>query len=219
MELKGLTVNFLGDSITEGAGVKDIENRFDQVLLHVCELKAVHNYGIGGTRIAHQTHVSENPRWDLSFCARALEMNREADLVVVLGGTNDYGHGDAPFGTPEDRIPSTYTGGVHFLMKRLTETYTKAKIVFMTPLRRVGDLAPAVRTEKLPDAKPLLDYAEVIRNAAPLYGISVLDLYHNMGIDPNNPEDCEKYTSDGLHFNDCGHHKIAEALKAFLEQL
>ena len=33
MDLKGKTINFLGDSITEGCGVTDIEaNRYDNVI-------------------------------------------------------------------------------------------------------------------------------------------------------------------------------------------
>lgn len=38
-------------------------------------------------------------------------------------------------------------------------------------------------------------------------------------IDPNREEDRAKYTADALHFNDAGHHIIAQPLKDFLEQL
>ena len=66
MELKGKTINFLGDSITEGAGVSDIQNnRYDNRLKAMLELKKLNNYGIGGTRIAHQSVPSEEPRYDL----------------------------------------------------------------------------------------------------------------------------------------------------------
>ena len=60
MELKGKIIDFLGDSITEGYGVSDKENnRYDNILKRECELKATYNYGIGGTRLAHQTKPSE----------------------------------------------------------------------------------------------------------------------------------------------------------------
>ena len=99
MDLKGKIIDFLGDSITEGVGVQDrINNRFDRVLERNCGLKATYNYGIGGTRLAHQRTPSEKPRHDLCFCGRAYDMNKDADIIVVYGGTNDYGHGDAPFG-------------------------------------------------------------------------------------------------------------------------
>ena len=86
MELKGKTINFLGDSITEGAGVSNIkENRYDNRLMKMYDLTAVYNYGIGGTRIAHQKVPSEEPRRDLCFCGRAYNMYKNADIVVVSG--------------------------------------------------------------------------------------------------------------------------------------
>lgn len=39
-------------------------------------------------------------------------MDRNCDIVVVYGGVNDYAHGDAPIGTPEDTTPSTFYGAV-----------------------------------------------------------------------------------------------------------
>ena len=51
MNIKGLKVNFLGDSITEGIGVEDIENcRVDNRLKKLCDLAAVNNYSVSGTR-------------------------------------------------------------------------------------------------------------------------------------------------------------------------
>ena len=56
MELKGKIIDFLGDSITEGVGVTDRENnRYDNILKRRYDLKAVYNYGVGGSRLAHQS--------------------------------------------------------------------------------------------------------------------------------------------------------------------
>ena len=104
MELEGKIINFLGDSITQGAGVDDPQNIYVARIGRMCGLKAANNYGISGTRIARQQKRTEdNPRFDLDFCQRALEMDKNADINVVLGGTNDFGHGDAPLGKPCDR--------------------------------------------------------------------------------------------------------------------
>ena len=55
MEIKGKIIDFLGDSITEGVGVADIENcRYDNVLRREYGLAATYNYGIGGPRIASE---------------------------------------------------------------------------------------------------------------------------------------------------------------------
>ena len=91
MKLEGLTVNFLGDSITEGTGVINVaENRYDNRLKRMYNLGATNNYGIGGTRLAHQEKPSDKPRYDLCFCGRAYNMDPSADLIVVYGGVNDY---------------------------------------------------------------------------------------------------------------------------------
>ena len=68
MNIKGYKVNFLGDSITEGVGVTDRENcRYDNRVKKMLGLAGVNNYGIGGTRLAHQIHASSKPRHDLCF--------------------------------------------------------------------------------------------------------------------------------------------------------
>ena len=46
-----------------------------------------------------------------------------------------------------------------------------------------------------------------------------LDLFENLGLDPNDEEIKAKFTVDGLHFNDDGHAYIAKALGDFLAAL
>lgn len=226
MELQGKVVNFLGDSITEGVGVTDCENnRYDRVILRECGLKAANNYGISGTRLAHQVHPSTNPSFDLCFCGRAYRMDPAADIIVVYGGVNDYIHGDAPFGAEGDTVNDTFCGGVGCLMTTLKRLYPKATIVFMTPAHMcywditLSDLEVSNQPEKQPDAKPLAAYVDVIKAAGKRHNIPVLDLYAKLPIDPKIEEDAQRYTVDGLHFNDAGHAVLAQCLIDFLEQL
>lgn len=224
MDIKGFKVNFLGDSITEGMCVEDIENcRYDNYLKKICSLSAVNNYGISGTRIAHQTKPTANPRQDLCFCGRVYNMDTTADMVVVYGGVNDYLHGDAPFGKIGDKTPATFCGGVYFLMNFLRENYAGKPVVFMTPAHCTyeggDDLYVSIYDNKLDDAKPLIAYVEAIEETAKLFDIPVLNLYKNLGIDPHDPEQYEKYTADGLHFNNDGQKILAQRLKEFIESL
>ncbi len=220
MELTNKSIAFLGDSITEGHGVEDIaNNRFDHVIERKCGLKAVYNYGIGGTRIAHQTCASEKPRYDLCFCGRAYDLNPEADIIVVFGGTNDYGHGDAHFGTMEDQTPDTFCGAVDFLMRFLKESYEGKQIIFMTPARRQGDENKSANPIKPKDCRELKAYVDVIVHKGAQYEIPVLNLYDKLGINPNIESDREKYTTDGLHFNDEGHQVVADCIMEFLSNL
>jgi len=224
MKLTGKKIAFLGDSITEGAGVQDrAANRYDNVLARIADMELIHSDGIGGTRLAYQRIPSEEPRRDLCFCGRAFNIPREAEVVVVYGGVNDYFHGDAPIGEMTDHTPATFCGAVRFLMTALKERFEGKTVVFMTPARcyykGIPDTEPSTRSMKLADSMPVLGYVEIIKQIGAEEGVAVLDLYHTLPIDPNDPAQREKYTADGLHFNDDGHHILANTLKDFLEAL
>ena len=225
MDIKGFKVNFLGDSITEGVGVSDLANcRYDNRFAAMCNLSKVNNYGVRGTRLAHQTHPSGKPCQDLCFCGRAYHMDTTADMVVVFGGVNDYLHGDAPFGKIGDTTPATFCGSVWFLMNFLRKTYGDKPIIFMTPARnfthkQIDDRITSTHPEKRPGGKPLIAYVDVIVDTAKEFGIPVLNLYYELGIDPHDPHGYETYTIDGLHFNDAGHAVIAKKLKDFVDNL
>ena len=212
MKLKGIKANFLGDSITEGVGVSSVEYAYLNVLKKNFELVEARNYGISGTRIARQhTPTPNRPRMDLDFCQRVDEMDPDAELVVVFGGTNDFGHGDAPMGSFADRTPDTFYGACHYLMTRLIERFPQATIVFMTPLHREFEQRAGV-----PD---LSEYVNVIIEVARYYGIPVMDLYANSGLAPSVPIIKQTYVPDGLHPNNAGAARVAERLGAFLTAL
>lgn len=210
MELQGKIINFLGDSITEGHGTSGEEKRFSNLIKERCGLLKANNYGISGTRIAKQKNPSENPRHDLYFCGRLDEMDKNADAVVVFGGTNDYGHGDAPFGLFTDRSDETFYGACHTLMSELASTYVGKPIVIVTPLHR---------TEETRNAKVLENYVNAIKDVACYYSLPVLDLYANSGIQPSVPAIREKLCPDGLHPNDAGHEILAEKIVNFLKTI
>ena len=222
MELKGKKINFLGDSITEGCGTSCPEAAFHQQLKARVGLAAARNYGIGGTRIARQsTYRPEGPNepYDLDFQLRASEMDPDADITVVFGGTNDFGHGDAPLGSFDDRTPMTFYGGCHLLMQTLLERFPDQLIVIMTPIHRLEE-------DRLVDGAPSADpadhlesYVNALQQVAAYYALPVLDLFRVSGIQPNVPVIQEKYCPDGLHPSDLGHARIASLLEGFLRAL
>lgn len=218
MELNGKKINFLGDSITEGAGASCTDNRYVNRIAAksgaVCR-----NYGISGTRIARQQKPSENPRFDLDFPSRVAEMDGDADIVIVFGGTNDYGHGDAPIGTMADRTPDTFYGGLHTLYRSLIEKYPASKIVVLTPLHRLVEDDPYGDPRKEAPSLVLKEYVQIIREVAEYYALPILDLYATSGYQPNVPVLYERYTADGLHPNDAGHEMLAEQIVKFLQRL
>ena len=213
MELQGKKAVFLGDSITEGHGTSEKAHIFMNILARETGLSEALNFGIGGTRIARQQHVDPSCPWDRDFCMRVEELPEDADIVVVFGGTNDFGHGDAPIGTFADRSPETFHGACHYLMNRLCERYYDRTVVIMTPLHRLGE-------DERRDGRPPLDtFVEIIRRTAEYYAIPTLDLYKNSRIQPAVPIVRETYCPDGLHPNDAGHALIAGLLQKYLENL
>lgn len=215
MKLEGLKINFLGDSITEGVGVSDCENIYWNRLKRDCNLAEARNYGIGGTRLAKQTTPSANARWDLDFCTRLHEMDDDADVVVIFGGTNDFGHGDAPLGNADDRTPNTFYGACHTLFSEAIAKYPEAVIIVMTPLHRIGEDLVQSNSNKA----PLSVYVDIIKQVAAFYSLPVLDLWAVSGIQPRVSIIQQKYCPDGLHPNDAGHAIIAKRLAGFLSTL
>lgn len=222
MELEGLKVNFLGDSITFGAQVMP-EDIFHAVLKREVGLAEARNYGIGGTRYALQT-TKDGWVWNdvvdvNSFCERYHQMDDDADMVVVFGGTNDYGHGNADLGEFSDRTADTFYGACHVLFAGLKEKYPNKPIVVMTPSPRQNEWDKTACGGCAREYGTLSDYVDIICRVAEHYGLPVFDLHEAMGINPDEEAVREEFMPDGLHPNAAGHRMIADKLKAFLERL
>ncbi len=212
MNLQGLKINFLGDSITEGYGCSSEDARFSN-LIAAQHGAITRNYGISGTRLARQTKPSENTRHDLDFPSRVAEMDPDADLIVVFGGTNDFGHGDAPFGDFSDRTAETFCGAIHELYTSLLVKYPTSTIMIMTPLHRITEAIPNMH------GKVLKDYVDMIRRTAEYYSLPVLDLYATYGVQPAVPVMKDTFMPDGLHPNDAGQIILANKVAKFIQNL
>ena len=211
MELKNLTINFLGDSITEGHGTTAPYKVFHQIIKDKYNMKHAYNYGVGGTRIARQiVPTKESTKFDLTFELRSEIMDKNADAIVVFGGTNDYGHGDAPFGTLESEDIYTFCGAVNSLIKTLKHNFPNAKLIFMTPIHRVHE-----NQSSMPDSKKLEDYVNAILMICQNNNVPVIDLFK---INPLDPTDMD-IVPDGLHPNDKGHAIMAQVIAEELLKL
>lgn len=207
MKLEGAKINFLGDSITEGYGVSDPEKLvWHQLIKREYGLAQANNYGASGTRIARRTvPYLSTPTYDITFELRAEIMSRDVDAVVVFGGVNDYGHGDARFGDADSDSEDIYTfcGALNSLISKLKRDFPGAELVFMTSLHKTNEELPDV-----PDGKTLADYVQAIRAICAKRGVKVIDLY---AIDPLDCTDTS-VVPDGLHPNDVGHAILAKTV-------
>ena len=214
MELLGQKIDFLGDSITEGHGTSSMNLRFTELLSSEYGILTV-NHGIGGTRIARQRTPSQYPDHDKDFISRVPELDSDADVIMVFGGTNDWGHGDAPLGTMQDRTPYTFYGALHTLYISLITRFPDRLIVVMTPLHRCNECDPNGPFGKRPGT--MKDYVNIIREVAEYYALPVLDLYRESGLQPDVPVIQQLYVPDGLHPNDAGHEILKNLIYSYLK--
>lgn len=210
MDFNNITINFLGDSITQGHGASSEDKGFVSVVGKKTGA-TVRNYGIGGTRIARQ-QVQDDFELRGNFCTR-MEQMEDADVCVMFGGTNDYGHGDAPFGSFSDRTEDTFYGACHKSISYLAEKYAGKQFFVITPLHRGGE------ETKNALGHTLKDYVDAIREVAEYYSVPVLDLWASYGINPVIPSVRERFMPDALHPSDAGHEVLADKVISYIRNL
>ena len=202
MELRNKRFVFLGDSITEGYGIACQDNIYHQVLKKEYNLELACNCGVGGSRIARQkipTYVSMKE--DLFFALRAEVMPRDVDAVVVFGGSNDSGHGDADLGDIDSNDDYTFNGALNNLINKLKCDYPNKKIIFLTPIHRVNEHLCMNGTGYI-----LKDYVNCIIEASKRHNVHLIDLFNELEL---NPYDVN-LVPDGLHPNELGHSIMAD---------
>lgn len=219
MKLENLRVAVLGDSITQGVGVADPKSCYHALLAEKYHWNATVD-GISGTRIAPQEKVWdwEEPRMKEDFCGRVKNLPQDADLLIFFGGTNDFGHGDTPFGAWGDHKPSTFCGAVFSMMREMVERLPGAVKVICTPLHRLNEGNPCGDVKPQPVAT-LEEYVEIIRKTAAYFALPVMDFYALSGLQPRVPIIQQAYVPDGLHPNEEGHKLLAARLEGYLLSL
>lgn len=193
-----MKANFLGDSITQGAGTSKAYLYYLADKLNVSH-DNFRNYGISGTELARDNQYGE------SFIKRAANMNNDADIVFCLGGTNDFAEnaGYVDLGSTDDLyLAPSFCGGFNRLCRVLLEKYPDKQIIILTPVKRqyTGTTSGGFTLEQFVNAE-----IEIANR----YGIPVIDMYH--------PEELnfetlgwDEYAPDGLHPNDNGHKLMAD---------
>lgn len=209
-----MVINFLGDSITQGAGADSPEETYVNVVGKTlgCEAR---NYGIGGTRIARQNVPSVEHLYDLDFLMRS-EIMGDADFVFVFGGTNDYGHGVAELGELDSEDIYTFCGAVNVLLAKLIARYGKEKLCVILPLHRYNEDNPYGEGAKKKAIAPLKVYVGLLKTIAEKYGLDTMNFDEEFPIPTCNTGDA--LTVDGLHPNSYGHKILAEKICQYIRK-
>lgn len=194
----------LGDSITSGSNMDNLDNyqqySYPSVLKNILNAKEVYNLGIGGS--------SYGRYWDKAFVDRYKEIPQDANIILVMGGTNDgFAASQKEMGSLSEKKPKTFYGDVDELMRGLKENYPSAKIIFATPLPNVlHDYLRNQRDYLLPQSA----FAQAIKELAAQYDIDVIDLYNSNILDTHDAQIISSYMPDGVHGNPAGYQVLAE---------
>ena len=187
-----IKINALGDSITYGDKLSDRGQAFPGVVASKAGAVTLNNYGWNGSSIG-------GPHPD-RLIDRYPAMEPDANLILVLGGTNDYAQFNkmgTPVGAMGDLTPDTFYGALNLLMCGLKQKYPDGEVVFMTPLRRVGYM------RRNQNGYYLNQYVTAIQEMAAFWGIRVIDLFNEPELDFSSKQ--AAYLVDGLHPNAAGH--------------
>ena len=219
---KGKRIGFLGDSITQNG-------EYVTAYADLTGCTAM-NYGISATHIAKLNSSSTN-----AFEARVNKMSKILDMVVVFGGTNDFGHkATAPFGEFSDGTRAgrySFYAGLHRLFSALLERFPGKPIVVMTPIHHGVEIdepeyilnsdGSITEGTNSTTGKTFKEYVNAIKEVAAYYSLPVLDAYSYSGLSPmlevGNAN--RVYFKDGLHLNQDGGKRLARWMYPQLEQI
>lgn len=235
--LRGSTIAYFGDSITESYGVPEAVGS----LLGATVL----NFGFGGCRMAAHptsyydtmsmyrvaeavasgvftdmiqgaddlyTNVGDDNR--AIVAALAAQDFSEVDVVVIAYGTNDWSAG-VDVGTASDTTGATLLGAMNVTVSELLTAYPHLQVVFIAPMWR-GSGATFGDTDVNPngDGVYLYDYADAIIERANAHHLPAFDMYRNSGINQYNKA---LYLADDLHpTQPVGRERLASRIAAFL---
>lgn len=210
--LNGMIINFIGDSITYGTYMTLDTHEYIRSDKRYCEIACgilhakYRNYGIDSTCISGTSIQLPS----LAMVKRYRDMNTDADMVVVAGGTNDFGT-SVTLGDKLDITDVSFSGALNKLCTGLKEMYPKKAVVFITPLPRYDEHANSIGLS-------LDEYRQAITEiAGGIHGFIVLD-GRAMGLDAKDAVVGSELMPDGAHPTPQAHEIIgkhlAEALSA-----
>ena len=199
MPMKGKIVAFLGDSITSpsvyGLYTKLFAERSGAT---------IENFGVAGKDYAAG-----------EISSQAANLTGNEDVVIVMGGTNDFGHNRAIGAIYNESngtiIPTTDTtttcSGVHAVIQGIYAKCPTAKIIIITPPQKGNGWTANTQ------GKYLYEYVDAIKKVAQLYGVLVVDQFANCNINPVFSAMKSKYfNTDGTHPNNLYHQLLADWL-------
>ena len=201
-----------GDSITVGtytpAGGGAMETTKSYIVRAVEALgMSCTNYAVNGISISGTSSQSPNKAIVNTYTA----MSDNADLVIIAGGTNDYGT-NVVLGTIADTTDVSFYGALNVLCSGLSTKYADKTVIFITPLNRVNEDTPNSA------GKILQDYRDAIVDVCKVYGFNYID-GTRLGVHAKNATYASTHIYDGTHPNPITHETIGKTLMKMLASM
>lgn len=155
------------------------------------------------------THISTDSNFGTSFANRYSENADDYNLITVVGGINDWGHGvELGEFNPETTGTDTFANGMNTLVRGLIEKYPNSKIVFFTSNINNNTSANGITNLKFED------YVDVMRTVCAYYSIPFYPLHLLCGFNGLATYDLNADTmnSDKTHPLTAGHKKMADII-------
>ncbi|WP_079708079.1 SGNH/GDSL hydrolase family protein [Paraliobacillus ryukyuensis] len=191
-------MNFLGDSIIYWFPL--------QLVSQELELSVVRDYGVSGTTLSSNGTDGMVDRYS--------SMDDDADIIYVMGGTNDFGQ-EVPLGTFESTDPTNFKGALRTLIEGLVTKYPNKIIVFGTLPPRYHPNQDGTNGLNASGQHPR-EFAEATREICQEYAIPVVDIFANAGWSKNNRD---IYIPDGVHPSKIGYERIANLIVSKINEL
>ena len=204
----GKKVVFYGDSITA-------QNLFPQYVQQYYQFTMV-IAGVGGSTITYRSDT------DMSSDSRINALPADADMVVIMGGTNDWGKiqiGNEPLAYHDGFDRTTFKGALAYIIQKIQARCTNAKIIVATLIggrneTRIGS-DPVV--QYLPQADSFgqtdLDFRNAEIEVAETLNIPVCDTW-SCGINGMNAMTMIAHT---VHPTEAGAHLIADYIIGYFK--
>ncbi len=217
-----ISINFIGDSITEGVGGKETGyggyvSYVDYFQQHL-QFKAAYNNGKAGRMIGD---FNRHPELSIAVNESSL-MNNTAQITVLYAGLNDFLTTEETknFGILDNGTIGGYRGQLQMLFHSIENNYPGMDVFIITAYQT--PLVDGTTNFTNFDGIPVLnDYMEPQRILAKECGYHVIDLYNCGFMDVRDAQTAEVFLADSIHPNDegnkiLGDHVAAEILLYYL---
>lgn len=194
----GKKINVIGDSIVYGS-----YGNFVNVIKDILSLSVARNYGIGGCCLAKETNEDYNSK-HTPVVSRYMEMDDDADIIVMAVGTNDASH-QIPLGNSTSTSEYEFNGALNIVLDGLRKKYPDKLIIVTSILHRFNDNSLNVN-----------QYRQAIEERCNSKHIVFYDSYKYTGFDFAKGYYDKILTTDGLHPNQKGADILGRKLAGFI---